>query len=328
MRLLSAILAVVLFLYWGRCAAAGESSGTPFLNLDEEPVQPLIVTAKPDPKKVRLGGALFNDPKLSSDKSISCATCHVAEQGGAVHQQYSLPGVSGKTVNLNVPTILGSGLNFAQFWDGRADTLEDQIDGPLHGPDEMASDWPTVIERLRKDPHYAATFQELYGVSPNEKNVKDAIATFERAQQPVDAPFDRYLLGDKNAISALALKGYDTFKNLGCSSCHQGQNAGGNMFQKFGVIRDYFQDRGNVTENDFGRYGVTKKEEDKYFFKVPALRNVELTAPYFHDGSAKTLEQAVGIMAKYQLGRELSEQERAALVAFLKSLTGRIPVQP
>jgi cytochrome c peroxidase len=294
------------------------------ITLENEPIQPIELPKDLDPAKIDLGRKIFNDTKLSKNDTMSCATCHQVGQGGTVRLIHAPPGVSGKSVPLNVPTFFGSALNFAQFWDGRAATLEDQVDGPTSGADEMGSSWPEIIAKLKVIPEYKTSFQKIYGTLPDQKSVKNAIAVFERSQTPVDSPFDLYLKGDNRAIGMEAREGYALFKNLGCSSCHQGQNVGGNMFQKFGIIEDYFHDRGHVIDKDYGRYNVTHIEEDRYVFKVPSLRNIDQTAPYFHDGSAGTLEKAVDTMAKYQLGRTLSEDERSKLVAFLKSLTGKI----
>jgi cytochrome c peroxidase len=311
------------------CPAWAESHDHQLLSgLEDEPVQTLIYPADLDPKKVELGKKLFHDVRLSKNNSLSCASCHDLTKGGTLDRTATLPGVSGMEVPLNAPTIFGSSLNFAQFWDGRAITLEEQMDGPIQGEDEMASNWPVIVAKLKYIPEYVKAFQDIYQTPPTEKAIKDAIAEFERSQIPVDSPFDRYLMGNKTAISKEAQEGYLLFKNLGCASCHQGQNIGGNMFQKFGIIEDYFKDRGHVIEKDFGRFNVTKLEDDRHVFKVPSLRNIEQTAPYFHDGSVKTLDQAVEIMAKYQLGRQLTAEERSKLVAFLKSLTGKVPVKP
>ena len=197
------------------------------------------------------------------------------------------------------------------------------MDGPVHNPDEMASNWEHIIKTLKQDESYIKAFEDIYRSPPTEKTTKDVIATFEKSLITPNAPFDRYLKGDKNAISPFVKRGYALFKSHGCASCHQGQNLGGNMFQKFGIIGNYFEDRGTpVTEADLGRYNVTKDEWDKHVFKVPSLRNVALTPPYFHDGSAGTLEEAVDVMAKYQLGKKLLQDEKEALIAFLESLTG------
>ena len=186
----------------------------------------------------------------------------------------------------------------------------------------MNTNWKEILTKLKKDAEYRKLFIETYKILPTEKTVKDAIATFERSLITPNSPFDKYLKGDNKALSDKAKKGFDIFKDYGCASCHQGVNLGGNMFQTMGVMSNYFENKENITEKDLGRYNVTKLEEDKYVFRVPSLRNVELTAPYFHDGSAETLEDAISVMAKYQLGREFSKEETEALAAFLRSLTG------
>lgn len=294
------------------------------INLLEEPIQPLEKFEGLDPHTVKLGKKLFNDVRLSKDDTLSCATCHDLKQGGTVNHKYSMPGVSKKTIPINVPTIFGSVNNFAQFWDGRANNLEDQMDGPITSPDEMDSSWPFIINRLNSLPEYTAIFKDIYNSPATEQNIKQALTAYERSLIPLNSPFDRYLRGDTLAIDKKAREGYQLFKDLGCVSCHQGRNVGGNMFQKFGIIKDYFKDRGNTVEKDYGRYNVTKDENDRYVFKVPSLRNIALTAPYFHDGSAENLEQAVNIMATYQLGRALTKDEREKLLAFLNSLTGNL----
>jgi cytochrome c peroxidase len=203
--------------------------------------------------------------------------------------------------------------------------LEDQLDGPINNADEMGGNWKLIVSRLKLDRAMVEEFQKAYKSEPNEKNIKDAIASFERSLVLVNSPFDRYLLGDRAAITQTAERGYTLFKDLGCASCHQGQSVGGNMFQKFGIIKDYFQARGDISDVDLGRYSLTKDEDDRYVFKVPSLRNIDLTSPYFHDGSAETLEKAVDIMAEYQLGHTLSVKDREDIVAFLRSLTGEMP---
>jgi cytochrome c peroxidase len=223
---------------------------------------------------------------------------------------------------VNAPTVYNAALNFVQFWDGRAATLEEQIDGPITNPLEMDSSWDGVIGKLAADADYAAAFSAIYpdGITP--ANVKKAVADFERTLVTRGSAFDRFLEGDERALSPEARAGYETFKSVGCIACHQGTNVGGNMFQRFGVLGDYFKDRGNVVEADYGRYNVTKNEADRFVFRVPSLRNVEHTAPYFHDGSAATLEEAVQVMAKYQLGRRLGAEQVRGILAFLRSLTG------
>lgn len=285
----------------------------------QEPLQPLPAIQL-DPIKVALGKKLFHDKRLSRDNTISCASCHDLMQGGVDRQRISR-GVGGAEGMINSPSVLNSGLNFRQFWDGRAASLEDQIDGPIHNGVEMASNWQEIIGKLSQDAHYRQTFAALYPDGIRSHTIKDAIATFERSLA-IPSRFDQYLLGNASAINNEEKKGYELFKNYGCVACHQGVNIGGNMYQYFGVAGNYFADRGNITEADYGRYNVTHKEQDRFMFKVPSLRNVALTPPYFHDGSAQTLEDAVAVMAKYQLGRTLSAQDRQLIVAFLKSLTG------
>lgn len=298
--------------------------------LTGEPISPIPQSIELDERKVSLGEKLFHDGRLSKNKQMSCASCHDINRGGVIPgEQYSLPGVSGETVKINIPTVYNSGLNFSQFWDGRAESLEDQIDGPIHNADEMGASWQEIMIRLRKDKAYSDAFYKIYRSPPTEKAIKDAIATYERSLITPNAPFDRYLRGDPDAITDVQKRGYRYFKNLGCVACHQGKNIGGNMHQSFGILGDYFEDRGSeMTEADLGRFNVTGEESDKFVFKVPSLRNIDKTAPYFHDGSAETLEEAVDVMARYQLGRDLSDDERMALVAFLKSLTGDMKAAP
>ena len=284
-----------------------------------EPIQPLPEMVL-DAAKVMLGKRLFHETKLSADNSISCASCHGLTQGGVDNLSVSV-GIGGAKGSINAPTVLNSGLNFRQFWDGRADTLEAQAEGPVHNPLEMGSSWSEVVVKLQQDADYPQAFAALYPDGISGEAIKDAIATFERSLV-TPSRFDDYLLGDANAISADEKKGYELFKNYGCVACHQGRNAGGNMYQYFGVMGNYFEDRGNITTADYGRYNVTGKEHDKFMFKVPSLRNIALTAPYFHDGSATTLEDAVGIMVKYQLGRLVPDEDKALIVKFLHTLTG------
>lgn len=232
-------------------------------------------------------------------------------------------GASGKPGAVNSPTVYNTSNNFVFFWDGRAGSLEDQIDGPVHNPDEMDSNWGYIIEFLKNNPEYKEAFAAIYGAEPSETLVKDVIVEFEKSLVTPDSPFDQYLKGDKSAISEQAKQGYILFKKYGCASCHNGQNVGGTMYQQFGVIGNYFEDRGNITEADLGRYNVTGDEYDKHVFKVSSLRNVNETAPYFHDGSVQTLEGAIEVMAKYQVGVEMSKEEINQIAEFLKTLTGQ-----
>lgn len=287
----------------------------------EEPIRPIPQTIKLDAKKVALGDKLFHDKRLSKDNTISCASCHPLERGG-VDGGVGSTGINGVKGPINAPTVFNSGFNFRQFWDGRAGSLEEQAAGPIHNPKEMGSNWNEVIGKLSGDAALVAMFKDAYADGLQPKNVQDAIATFERSLITPNSRFDRYLRGDSAALKEDELRGYQLFKNYGCVACHQGVNVGGNMFQVFGVMGDYFAKRGGVKEADLGRFNVTKNEADRNMFKVPGLRNVALTAPYFHDGSAKTLNDAVDVMFKYQLGRVAPQQDKELIVKFLHTLTG------
>jgi len=286
-----------------------------------EPIKPLPLTLKLNPKKVALGERLFNDKRLSEDNTTACVTCHDLQKGGTDQLRYSF-GISNAKADINTPTVFNSGLNFRQFWDGRAASLEEQIDQVIHNPTEMGTNWPNIILKLKTEPTYLKAFKALYLDGINAKNIKDAIATFERSLITPNARFDQYLRGNATALTDDEKQGYALFKQYGCVACHQGINIGGNMYQTFGILNNYFEKRGNITKADLGRFNVTGKEYDRHKFKVPSLRNVALTAPYFHDGTANTLEKAVDVMAKYQLGRRIPKKKKRLIVKFLKTLTG------
>lgn len=335
-RIKQSQLALALFVVAGAAAASTLSIGTRVAHptrsmaadyvaesgsFADEPIPPIPRPSQIDSRKVELGKRLFHDRRLSADNTVSCASCHDLRQAGVDHRATSL-GIGGAVGEMNAPTVFNSGFSFRQFWDGRAETLEDQIDGPVHSSAEMASNWPAITKKLRADPDCANEFSNVYDRPIDEQGIKEAIATFERSLVTPDCRFDRYLRGERGALTADEKEGYRLFKVNGCSSCHQGVLAGGNMFEKFGVVADYFADRGRISKADLGRFNVTGQETDRYRFKVPSLRNVALTAPYFHDGSAQTLDEAVVVMAKYQLGRQLTKEEILRIVLFLKTLTG------
>ena len=290
-------------------------------------IQPLPSHVELAPQKVTLGERLFHDTRLSSNDSISCLSCHGLTTGGVDNRAHSI-GVNGALGDINTPTVFNSGFNFAQFWNGRSATLEDQIDGPVNNPKEMASNWPQVIAKLSRDATYPAQFSRVYRDGVTAPNIKDAIATFERSLVTPNSRFDKYLNGDSAALSANEKHGFELFQSYGCSSCHQGINLGGNMFGKVGLMGDYFADRGNPTDADKGRFDLNHDGRGMHVFKVPSLRNVARTAPYFHDGHIKTLRQAVATMAKYQLGRPLPVEDMNDIVAFLESLTGEYKGKP
>lgn len=289
-----------------------------------EPILPLPDSVDVDMDKVVLGRALYHDTALSGDGTLSCATCHSLDHGGAEPRKTSI-GIKGQVGPINSPTVLNSSYNFVQFWDGRAKDLREQAAGPVANPIEMGATWEGVVKRVAKKSDYAERFAGLYEDGVTKENITDAIAEYEKSLI-TPSRFDAYLKGDLTAITEAEKKGYETFKEVGCTACHTGILAGGAMFQKLGLVKDYFKDRGGpLTEADLGRYNVTKSDFDKHFFKVPTLRNVELTAPYLHDGSQDTLEGTVRIMGEYQLGRDLTDAQVNSIVVFLKSLTGELP---
>lgn len=292
-----------------------------------EALKPLPPVPTLDPAKVELGRRLFNEPRLSVNNTLSCASCHHLETGGADKKPFSL-GFDGKPVAINTPSVFNASLNFKQFWNGRVDTLQAQIEQVVISPVEMGSDWNTVVQNLSALPDYLSAFKQTYPDGVTAANVQNALATYEQTLLTPNSRFDQYLLGNTEILTIQEKYGYQRFKDYGCIACHQGINIGGNMFQKFGVMGDYFKARGNPVEADLGRYLVTQDEEDRHVFKVPSLRNVAVTAPYFHDASAKTLEEAVDVMFKYQLGRNPNQEDKDLIVQFLKTLTGEWAGKP
>ena len=299
--------------------AVGASAG--------EPIDPIPQTLSHDPRRAALGAKLFVDKRLSQNNQVACVSCHDLGRGGADSRRFSL-GVNQAEGKINAPTVFNSAFNFRQFWDGRASSLHQQVDGPVHDPAEMATDWSSILEKLGKDSVLVASFRKSYAEGLSADTAKDAMVNFQRTLNTPNSRFDRWLRGDAKALTKDEIRGYQLFKSFGCAACHQGVNAGGNMYQTFGVMGDYFSDRGNVTREDLGRFNVTGDPRDKHVFKVPSLRNVALTAPYFHDGSAQTLDQAVAVMFRYQLGRKATEQDRALIIQFLRTLTGEYLGKP
>ncbi|MDI2141045.1 MULTISPECIES: cytochrome-c peroxidase [unclassified Pseudomonas] len=287
----------------------------------DEPLKPLPEIPKQDPKRVELGRRLFLDPRLSVNNTLSCDSCHRLDKNGADSRALSI-GFDGQPVAVNTPTVLNASLNFRQFWDGRVEMLEEQTNVVITSPHEMGSDWNTVVQRIADDPDYRQSFSAAYPDAVTKANIQNALAAYERTLLTPGSRFDQYLLGNTDILTLDEKYGYQRFKDYGCIACHQGVNIGGNMFQKFGVFGDYIADRGNPTQADQGRFNVTGDEDDRVVFKVPSLRNVALTAPYFHDGSAPTLERAVDVMFQYQLGRMPSEEDKGLIIEFLKTLTG------
>lgn len=283
--------------------------------------QPLPKSIESNDDIVELGRQLFHDKRLSADNTVSCATCHNLENGGMDGMKVAI-GINSQLGVINTPTVFNSGFNSVLFWDGRAESLEQQVDDPITNQVEMGSSWEQIIEKLTHDPDMMKSFSQYYIEGMNATNIKHAIASFQRTLVTPNSRFDRYISGETTALNDTEIRGYQLFNSYGCISCHQGINLGGNMFEKMGLIGDYFADRGNVTIADNGRFNVTKNPEHMHEFRVASLRNVAKTAPYFHDGNCPTLECAVEIMAKYQLGRQIPDDDRDEIVAFLKALTG------
>ncbi len=284
-------------------------------------IQPIPQPPELDASKVALGRKLYHDTRLSGDNTVSCASCHDLARGGTDQAAVST-GVGGAQGGINSPTVYNASLNIAQFWDGRAADLADQAAGPPVNPVEMATSWPEIVQKLTRDAVFKAGFEASYPDGLSDASICDSIATFEKTLLTPNSDFDRFLAGDESALDDAAKKGHALFMDSGCAMCHVGMAMGGRSFEKMGRTGDYFTECGNPTDADHGRAAVTKNDADKHKFKVPTLRNVALTAPYFHDASAETLEQAARQMGRHQIGRSFSERELAEFVAFFDSLTG------
>lgn len=299
--------------------SVGTIAAPPVLAADE-PIQPIEAVKPQNENKVELGKMLFFDPRLSKSGFISCNSCHNLSMGGTDNLQTSV-GHNWQQGPINSPTVLNSSLNLAQFWDGRAKDLKEQAGGPIANPAEMAFTHELAVDVLRSIPQYRDRFKQVYGSDKIDiDKVTDAIAAFEDTLITPDSRFDQWLKGDKKAITQTELEGYKLFKEAGCVACHNGPAVGGASFQKLGIFEAY-----KTLNKAEGRFAVTGKDADRLMFKVPTLRNVELTYPYFHDGAAATLEEAVEIMGRLQLGRKFTKDENAKIVAFLKTLTGKQP---
>lgn len=277
------------------------------------------------PARVELGKMLFFDPRLSASHTISCNSCHNVGLGGVDVAEKSI-GHKWQKGGRNSPTVFNAVFNTAQFWDGRAKDLEEQAGGPMVNPIEMASPKEHVTEQLRGIPGYVAAFKAAF---PGEAspvtlaNAQKAIAVFEATLITPNAPFDRYLRGDASALNATQTAGLKLFIDKGCAACHNGINVGGGQYAPFGIVEKPGAEL--LPPDDKGRFAVTKTAGDEYVFKVPTLRNIELTAPYFHSGRSWDLRQAVGVMASSQLGLPVTDDEADKIVAFLGALTGDQP---
>ena len=289
-------------------------------------------------EKIELGRMLYLDPRFSSTGTVSCNSCHNVMLGGDDNRSVSM-GVHGQTGGRSAPTVWNSAFSSSQFWDGRAATLEDQAKGPVANPIEMGmSAVEEAMNRVRDIPGYRPYFEKAFPGKEDPMTVENAaraVAAYERSLVTPNSPFDRYVKGDKSALNEQEIKGMQLFDNTGCLSCHSGAAFNGpamapgtGFFIKFPTFSDNdYVGKYGFTE-DPGRFAVTGKEADRGMWKVPTLRNIALTAPYFHNGRVKTLDEAVRVMAKTQLNKDLTDTETASLVAFLNALTGRFPQQP
>lgn len=268
----------------------------------DEPLTPIRNVPEPRTAGALLGERLFADPRLSGDGSRSCATCHDLGTNGASGRKLD-EGLDGAELPLNTSTVFNAALNFRLNWEGAFRTLEDQARATIENPRIMDISVEDVVSRLAADPDMAASFRDAYGREPDAAGLLAALAEFQRTLVTPDSPFDRWLEGDDGALSAEELEGYEEFKSLGCAACHQGGNVGGNLFQRHGIFHPL-------------------ASPEPKLLRVPSLRNIETTAPYFHDGSAPTLEVAVRRMARAQLNSQLTDRQVISIVAFLRALTG------
>lgn len=292
-----------------------------------EPIRPIPDSFPYDPQKAALGELLYSDTRLSADGTVSCATCHGLNTAGVDNKRYS-EGIDGQKGGVNAPTVYNACFNFVQFWDGRAATLAEQAGGPPLNPVEMGcSSFDEIVARLSADKAFVRSFTEVYPEGLSQATITDAIAEFEKTLITPNSAFDRYLKGDSTAMTDEQKEGYDLFKKYDCATCHAGVIMGGQTYELMGQRANYFEDRdltlkSGLTDGDNGRWAQTKVERDRYRFKTPTLRNVALTYPYYHDGSVETLDQAISMMAKYQVGRSMPEKDVAKVKAFLEAQTG------
>lgn len=291
--------------------------------IPDEP--PALENNELTPEKIELGKMLFFEPRLSSSHLISCNTCHNAGLGGDDNLPVSI-GHGWQKGPRNAPTVFNAVFNAAQFWDGRAEDLAEQAKGPVQAGVEMASTPELVIETLGSMPEYVERFEKSF---PGQEepltfdNMANAIEAFEATLITPDSRFDQFVKGDDSALNEQEKQGLTHFIKKGCAGCHGGVNFGGQQYFPFGLVQKPGAEV--LPEGDKGRFEVTRTATDEYVFRASPLRNIELTAPYFHSGAVWSLEEAVAIMSSSQLGTELSEQEIDAITAFLKTLTGEIP---
>lgn len=309
---------VFITLLAGHLPAAAEQQ----LNLKDSPILPVPERLQLDDRKVDLGEKLFHEPRLSGYGTMACSSCHFINRSGDDERITSITN-TGEPDVFNTPTVFNVGLSHHISWQGKFTRLEPQIESALTNPKHMAADWEKLLDFLQNEPEYSRRFAKIYQSSIKRENVLDSIAEYERSLITPNAPFDRWLKGDNSAIDQQAKEGYLLFREIGCIACHQGVNVGGNLFAPHGVFGDPHEDHHHQSsKEDLSRYSITGREKDKRVFRVPSLRNVAETGPWFHDGSAEQLSDAVLEMAQHQLGIKLPDDDVAKITRFLESLTG------
>ncbi len=295
---------------------------------DQGMISPIPIPKITNPEEIELGRILFHEVRLSKGDQLSCASCHsLSRFGGGDGQKVSI-GINGRSGKINSPSIFNVSLNFRQFWNGRAANLLEQIDDPISNPLEMGSSWEQVIAKLTQDSFYRSYFKKIYADGLTIKNIKQAIIQFEASLLTPDSRFDQYLRGNQNALSKDEMEGYDLYRQYGCISCHQGVGMGGNMYQKFVEPRHENVSKQNLSEADLGRFILTKNKNDRFVFKVPSLRNIAMTAPYFHDASAQNLSEVVSRKILYYTAGILNTNDVEKIVLFLETLTGKYNGKP
>ncbi|HRE30683.1 MAG TPA: cytochrome c peroxidase [Candidatus Berkiella sp.] len=289
----------------------------------QQPTGVFPISASPaDPAKIELGKKLYQEPMFAKDLSASCASCHQLKNAGVDNLPQYI-GMNKQVGTVNTPTILNVSLNFRQFWDGRAKSIAEAISDHVQDKSIFDSNWPTIVQHLSENSIYSEDFKKIYPQGITKATIEDALTVYIENLLTINSNFDKFMAGDRNALTNDAQKGFRLFKKYGCIFCHQGPNLGGNLYQRLGIYKDYYADKGPPKKSDLGLYNVTGKPEDKYVFKVPTLRNISRTGPYLHDGSIKTLPEMIQLMAIYQVGQPLRNDEVNSIATFLQSLNGQ-----
>ncbi|MFO1257345.1 MAG: cytochrome c peroxidase [Gammaproteobacteria bacterium] len=292
----------------------------------DHPINAIPESLPHDIERAKLGKLLFRDTILSANNKLSCVSCHNIKKGGMDNLVRS-PAANGRMTETNTPSVLNSIFNFRYHWDGSAKHYHQLLHHMISNPNIMGSSWENVVAAVQNKPEYRNHFNTLFDDGVTKANIESALHEYQKTLISPNSRFDKYLMGDENALTLEEKEGYKLFKTAGCISCHQGINVGGNLFQKLGIYKNYYEEKPNLSPSDYGKYNLTGLEEDKFVFKVPSLRNVALTAPYFHDGSKATLEEAIEAMAIYQIGQPLLKTHVDQIKLFLETLTGEMPAE-